>query len=160
MGLSHTDSQLLHGFSSFCIFHGEEIYLHGLKNTQFFVINILSSLPLAWHKGLIHSLKCEPSNSLLCDSWRTIHECVNQPRQHIKKQRHYFADKGLVKTMVFPVVMYGCESWARKKLSTKKLMLLNCGVREDSWEALGLQGDPTSPFWRRSALGFLWKKWC
>ena len=36
-------------------------------------------------------------------------------------------------------------------------MLLNCGVAEDSWEFLGLQGDPTSPFWRRSALGFLWK---
>ena len=30
-------------------------------------------------------------------------------------------------------------------------MLLNCGVGEDSWESLGLQGDPTSPFWRRSA---------
>ena len=29
-----------------------------------------------------------------------------------------------------------------------------------SWESLGLQGDPTSPFWRRSALGFLWKEWC
>ena len=39
-------------------------------------------------------------------------------------------------------------------------MLLNCGVGEDSWECLGLQGDPTSPFWRRSALGFLWKEWC
>ena len=39
-------------------------------------------------------------------------------------------------------------------------MLLSCGVGEDSWESLGLQGDPTSPFWRRSALGFLWKEWC
>ena len=39
-------------------------------------------------------------------------------------------------------------------------MLLNCGVGEDSWESLGLQGDPTSPFWSRSALGFLWKEWC
>ena len=39
-------------------------------------------------------------------------------------------------------------------------MLLNCGVGEDSWESFGLQGDPTSPFWRRSALGFLWKQWC
>ena len=36
--------------------------------------------------------------------------------------------------MVFPVVMYGCESWRR--LSTKELMLLNCGVGEDSWESL------------------------
>ena len=39
-------------------------------------------------------------------------------------------------------------------------MLLNCGVGEDPWESLGLQGDPTNPFWRRSALGFLWKEWC
>ena len=39
-------------------------------------------------------------------------------------------------------------------------MLLNCGVGEDSWESLGLQGDPTSPFWRRSTVGVLWKNWC
>ena len=45
-------------------------------------------------------------------------------------------------------------------LSAKELMLLNCGVGEDSWESLGLQGDPTSPFWRRSALGFLWRERC
>ena len=38
----------------------------------------------------------------------------------------------LVKAMVFPVVMYGCESWTIKKLSTKELMLLNCGVGKDS----------------------------
>ena len=47
-----------------------------------------------------------------------------------------------------------------RKLSTKELMLLNCGVGEDSWESLGLQGDPTSPFWRRSALSVHWKDWC
>ena len=41
-----------------------------------------------------------------------------------------------------------------RRLSAEELMLLNCGVREDSWESLGLQGDPTSPFWRRWALGF------
>ena len=52
----------------------------------------------------------------------------------------------LVKAMVFPVVMYGCESCTLKKLSAKELMLLNCGVGEDSGESLGLQGDPTSPF--------------
>ena len=38
----------------------------------------------------------------------------------------------LVKAMVFPVVMYGCESWTVKKAECQKLMLLNCGVREDS----------------------------
>ena len=38
----------------------------------------------------------------------------------------------LVKAMFFPVVLYGCESWSIKKLSTEQLMLLNCGAGEDS----------------------------
>ena len=38
----------------------------------------------------------------------------------------------LIKAVVFPVAMYGCESWVIKKLSTKELMLLKCGVGEDS----------------------------
>ena len=38
----------------------------------------------------------------------------------------------LVKAIVFPVVMYGCESWTGRKLSAEELMLLNCGVGEDS----------------------------
>ena len=39
----------------------------------------------------------------------------DQPRQHTKKQGHFFANKGLVKAMVFPGVMYGCESWVIKR---------------------------------------------
>ena len=52
----------------------------------------------------------------------------DKPRQHIKKQRYYFAYKGLScqNYMVFPVVMYGCESWIIK-LSAEDLLLLNCG---------------------------------
>ena len=38
----------------------------------------------------------------------------------------------LVKALVFPVVMYGCDSWTIKKASTRELMLLNCGVGEHS----------------------------
>ena len=38
----------------------------------------------------------------------------------------------LVKAMIFPVVMYECESWTVKRLSAEELMLLNCGVGEDS----------------------------
>ena len=47
-----------------------------------------------------------------------------------------------------------------RKLSTEELMLLNCGVGEDSWKSLGLQGDPTSPSWRKSVLNIHWKDWC
>jgi len=39
-------------------------------------------------------------------------------------------------------------------------MLLNCGAGEDSWESLGLQGDPTSPSWRKSTLNIHWRDWC
>ena len=82
----------------------------------------------------------------------------DQPRQHIKKQRHYFANKGLSSQG------YGLSSghvWMWK---------LDC---EESWvpknwcfstvvleKTLGLQRNPINPFWRRSALGFLWREWC
>ena len=42
----------------------------------------------------------------------------------------------LVKAMFFPVVLCGCESWTIRKLNTEELMLLNCGVGEDSWGPL------------------------
>ena len=47
-----------------------------------------------------------------------------------------------------------------KKAECRRTDVLNCDVGENSWESLGLQGDPTSPFWRRWALGFLWREWC
>ena len=46
----------------------------------------------------------------------------DQPRQLIKKQRHHFANKGLlIKAMVFPVVMYECESWTVKKAECRRI---------------------------------------
>ena len=76
----------------------------------------------------------------------SLEESYDQPRQHIKKKRYYFANKGPSSQG------YGFSSdhvwmWELdwRKLSAKELMLLNCGVGEDSWESLGLHGDPTSP---------------
>ena len=78
--------------------------------------------------------------------WKKSHD---QPRQHIKKQRHYIVNSALqgnklqglrvclrslvhlVKAMVFPVAIYGRETWTIKKAS-KELKLLNCGVGESS----------------------------
>ena len=45
----------------------------------------------------------------------------DQPWQHIKKQRHYFANKGPSKAMVFPIVMCGCESWTIKKAEHQRI---------------------------------------
>ena len=53
--------------------------------------------------------------------WKKSHD---QPRQHIKKQRHYITlptKVHLVKVMVFPVVMYGCESWTMKKAERQRI---------------------------------------
>ena len=63
-------------------------------------------------------------------------------------------------TMVFQWSCLDVRVGLWRKLSTEELMLLNGGVGEASWESLGLQRDPTSPFWRRSALGLLWREWC
>ena len=49
-------------------------------------------------------------------------KAMDKPRQYIKKQRHYFANKvRLVKALVFPVVMYGCESWTIKKAECQRI---------------------------------------
>jgi len=70
----------------------------------------------------------------------------DKPRQHLKKQRHYFANEGcIVKTLVFPAVCAGMRIGPKKRLSTEELMLLKCGVGEGSWESLRQQGHPTSP---------------
>ena len=50
----------------------------------------------------------------------------------------------IVKAMVFPAVMYGCESRTIKAAERQRMMLLNCGVGEDSQELFGQQGDQTS----------------
>ena len=66
----------------------------------------------------------------------------------------------LVKPMVFAVVMYGWESWTIRKVECWRIDASNCGVGEDSWESLGLQGVQTSPFSGKSVLNIHWKDWC
>ena len=66
----------------------------------------------------------------------------------------------LVKAIVFTVVMYGCESWTVKNAEHWRTDAFELWCWRRLLRVFGLQGDPTSPFWRRSALGFLWKDWC
>ena len=61
----------------------------------------------------------------------SLEETYDKPRQYNKKQRHTLPTiVHVVKAVVFPVVMYGCESWTIK-LSAEDLMFLNCGIGED-----------------------------
>ena len=50
----------------------------------------------------------------------------------------------LVNAMIFPVVMYGCESWTIKKAECRRIDIFEPCVGEDSWESVGLQGVPTN----------------
>ena len=60
-------------------------------------------------------------------------ESYDKSRQHIKKQKHHFADKGpYSQSMVCPLFMYGSEICAIKRLNAKELMLLNYGAGGDS----------------------------
>ena len=54
--------------------------------------------------------------------------------------------------------MYGCESCTVKKAECQRIDAFELWCWEDYWESLGLQGDPTSPLWRRSVLAVLWKE--
>ena len=65
----------------------------------------------------------------------------------------------LVKGMVFPVVMCGCESWTIKKAEHWSIDSFELWCGEDSQESLGLQGDPISPCQRKSVLNIHWKGW-
>ena len=60
-------------------------------------------------------------------SWKKSYD---KSKQHIKKHKYYFADKGPnSQSYGFPAVMYGCESWTIKKAETIEK---NCGAQEDS----------------------------
>ena len=70
----------------------------------------------------------------------------DQPRQHIKKQRHYFANKGL-SSQGYCFSSSNLWMWEldyKETWSTEELMILNCGVGENFWELVGLQRDPSS----------------
>ena len=57
----------------------------------------------------------------------------DKPRQHVKSRDITLPTKVcIVKSMAFPVVMYGCEIWTIKKAEHQKINVWNCGVGEDS----------------------------
>ena len=82
----------------------------------------------------------------------------DQPRQHIKKQRHHFAHKcPSSQSYGFSVVMYGCESWTVKNAECQRIDAFELWC----WRRLLLsKGDPTSPSERKSVLNIHWKDWC
>ena len=61
----------------------------------------------------------------------------------------------LIKAMVFPVVMYGCENWTIRKAESQRIDAFELWCWRRLLRVPWTQGDPTSPFWRRSALDFL-----
>ena len=71
--------------------------------------------------------------------WKASYD---QPRQYIKKQRNYFPTKvRLAKAMVFPVVMYGYESWTKKKAEYQRIDAFELWCWRRLLRVLRLQGD-------------------
>ena len=87
------------------------------------IVEIMTDIIFLYSKITADS-DCSPGIKTLAP-WKKRYD---KPRQRITS----LTKVHLVKAMVFPVVMYGCESWTVRKLSAKELMLLNCGVGEDS----------------------------
>ena len=123
------DSWTLTGSLAQC-FMGSLLLSPGSWYTQVFVSDLQESVSLALWKfcnqiPLASKVKFIFLGSKITAGGDCSHEIkrrlllyrkYEQPRQHIKKQRHYFANKvHLVKAMVFSAVMYGCENWTIKK---------------------------------------------
>ena len=87
----------------------------------------------------------QPWNEKTLTPWK---ENYDQPRQHIKKQRHYFACKvHLVKAMVFPVVMYRCKNWTIKKAECQS---------DERWKIDGWLASPSPWMWIWVNSGSWW----
>ena len=90
------------------------------------------------------------NGGFICNNlkWETLtpwKESYDQPRQHIKKQGHYFANKGpSSQGYGFPVVMYGCESWTTKKAECWSTDTSEWWFGQAPWQSLGPQGDQIS----------------
>ena len=114
------------------------------------------------------------------DCSHEIKRCLLVWRKTITKLYNFFKSRditllkkfSIIKAMIFPVVMYGCDSCTIKNGERRRLMVLNCGVLQDSWVSLGLQGDPYShPKGNQSWIfigrtdaeiepPILWANWC
>ena len=88
-------------------------------------------------------------------------ESYDQPREHIQKQRHYFANKGPSSQG------YGFSSshawmweWTMKKAEHRRIDAFELWYWENSWESLGPQRDPISASSRKPVLNVHWKDWC
>ena len=116
-----------------CSVVSDSLWLHGLwparllcpwnlpgKNTEVgFHFLLQGSWTQGSNQGLLH---CRKILYHLSHQERPHKGCYDKPRQSIKKQRHHFADKGpCSQSMVFPVVLYRCESWIIKKAEWQRI---------------------------------------
>ena len=85
----------------------------------------------------------------------------DQPRQHVKKWKHQFSNKGnLVKAMVFPVVMYGCESWTIKKAEHQRIDAFELWCWKRLLRVPWTAKRSNQSILKEITLNIHWKDWC
>ena len=85
----------------------------------------------------------------------------DRPIQHVKKQRHYFTNKvPIVKAMVFPVVMYGCESWAIEKAEHRRTVAFELWCWRRHLRVPWTVRISNQSTLRKSVPNIHWKDWC
>ena len=123
-------------------------------------------------KKLINNYKAKGKDIFLGSKITADDDCSYEIKKHlllgrkvmtnldsIFKSRHITLPTKvcLVKTMVFPVVMNGCESWTLKKAECQRIDAFEMWCCRRLLRSLKLKVDPTNAFYRRSVLGVLWK---
>ena len=126
---------------------GLEGSLFSTPSPAFIVCRLFDSSPFDWCEMVPHcGFDFHFSDNEWC--WVSFHVVVSHLYDSILKSKDITLPTKvcIVKAMVFPVVIYGCESWTIKKTKCQRIdaFKLWCWRREDSWEFLGLQGDQMS----------------
>ena len=89
----------------------------------------------------------------------SLEEKLWQTWQHIKKQRHYFADKG-PHSQSYPVIMYGCESWTIKKAECQRIYTFELWCLRRHLRVPWTERRSNQSILKKSILHIHWKDWC
>ena len=133
------------------------------------ITNSRSSLRLTSIESVMpssHLILCRPL-LLLPPIPPSIKVFSNESTLHMRCPKYWSFSFSIIPSKEIPELISFRMDWSDRvpdelwrEVQIKRWYCLLAKIYQILWESFGLQGDPTSPFWRRSTLGFLWKEWC